>query len=133
MVVGNTVTCIPRCLDNEYLIQNSPGEYSCERCHADCNGCTGPTQNDCTACRSFYTIVDGERRCQSQCSGNLYATVDGECLSCDPRCIGCSGITNLDCISCSSSSVLMGNAMCVTSCPSGQVYDTNTEGCIADP
>ncbi len=132
MMIGGTTTCIPRCSDNEYLVQNTQGVYTCQPCHPDCDGCAGPSQNDCINCRQFYVIVDGQRSCRSSCGGNSFAAADGECFECDPSCLGCTGTTNTDCVLCSSTSELVGS-MCLTSCPSGQVFDTNTNSCIADP
>ena len=134
MVLGGVSTCVPQCSDNEYIVEDSSGEYSCERCHDDCNGCTGPTRADCIECRSFYDIQQGIKVCRSSCT-NLMSTPAGECLSCDSRCNGCNGLTNMDCISCagSSTSITMGAVTaCVRSCPSGEVYDMTTEDCITD-
>ena len=46
--------CTQECSADHYATQNN----TCLPCHSECNGCKGPTANDCLACKHFKVFTD---------------------------------------------------------------------------
>ena len=133
MTVGSDTVCVPTCEPNQYLVQGPPGEYTCQDCHIDCNGCTGPSQAECIECRNVYELRQGVKVCLTSCPGNSFSDADGQCMPCHKQCIGCTGIANTDCVRCAEQSVIINGQMtCVPQCTAGQLLNTETGECMVD-
>eukprot|EP00043_Microstomoeca_roanoka_P019769 m.229555 g.229555 ORF g.229555 m.229555 type:complete len:2216 (-) comp17054_c0_seq1:44-6691(-) len=64
-------------------------EGECKACSSSCafEGCTGPTNRDCTACRAV--ILDGS--CVDQCPLTHYQDATGICRRCNSECTSYNG------------------------------------------
>ena len=94
----------------------------CQFCHVQCNGCSGPTNQDCVACQENFLVVDGIRTCVQNCSGGAYLARNGngdyECQECHRQCIGCIGSSSYDCVQCRSvNHTTNGTSECIETCP----------------
>jgi hypothetical protein len=138
-------TCVANAvLDSVTKLCSCPntGYYStgteCAPCHVKCLKCTGPTQNDCAACRSPSSIVGGTSI--GQCippTRSTFSPTTGSVVPCHPRCDSCTGVYEKDCITCRTPISLppgsvplqmQSNGLC--DCPTGYFYDGTTQACL---
>jgi proprotein convertase subtilisin/kexin type 5 len=56
--------------------------------------------NNCTQCKSSFSLGGGKCRCLS---GTYYNVSSISCDQCDPTCFMCSGPTSVECTACDSS------------------------------
>lgn len=49
------------CMGNQYC-KNTEGSYECRQCSVECDGCSGPTNENCLKCSQGFTLIDG--RCE---------------------------------------------------------------------
>ena len=123
--------CIPSCDNDEFLIATSEGEFICLACHDECNGCTGPSNSDCTKCKNYNNTFIGGNECTSICPYGSYADSQNECTACHPQCVDCIGPGSSNCTGCLEDSMMSsgGTSICVPSCPVWQVYDIAKSSC----
>lgn len=89
--------CFSNCPDMTYLDQTS---MRCFNCNGNCSSCSGPSDQECTACSAGYYL------------NSPTVTNVGICAACAPSCITCIGPTSNNCTSCHSSLVLTDNGAC---------------------
>ena len=121
-----SLECVTECPPNTFedstplpsgaqQLPDSPG--FCLPCNPLCNGCTGPEDTDCVACRGV--LLEGQ--CLSQCPDDTYLR-DGLCLPCSSECEGgCSGPGASDCTACKH--VLGSNGLCAGTCKDTEFAD----------
>ena len=126
---------ITQCLSSCSLASNS---NLCGNCHAQCNGCMGPSNQQCVTCRENSTIQDGVTTCVPSCGGDEYlarvstAGSEYECRACDPQCQGCDGPGNTGCLHCHRvSSTVGGVTTCLESCPEG-MFESSAGLCLPE-
>lgn len=82
---------------------------TCQSCDPGCMVCTGPTLNECQACRdavdpansshitSYYLII-GNTICSQNCPTGQFikAGIPNACQPCSVQCMGCS-VTSINC------------------------------------
>ena len=126
---GQTV-CTPSCNSNEFLFATPSGEFICLPCHSECNGCTGPSNSDCTKCKNFNNTFIGENECTSLCPYGTYADGQNECTACHAQCTDCTGPGSSNCTGCLEDSMNSdGVSICVPTCPVWQLYDISKSSC----
>ncbi|EGD83541.1 laminin alpha 5 chain [Salpingoeca rosetta] len=111
-----TSTCVSSCPHDAYASPTAPVGFGttapeyCMPCNAMCDGCFGPSNADCAACRGV--VADG--RCVSSCPNGTYLQ-DSTCWPCSEQCSGgCRGPGAADCISCAG--VLGSDGVCRNEC-----------------
>lgn len=60
--------CITSCGTNKYY---DVGAQDCDDCHAVCDGCTGPNNNECIACAAGKVMISSGL-CGDNCNANQY-------------------------------------------------------------
>ena len=94
------VTCVDSCEDGEYV-----SAKLCLLCHEECDGCTGGSQQDCTACKNVKNFLgDGDRfeclpsgSCPTRTFENM---INSTCDQCHPNCVECIGTESENCTRC---------------------------------
>ena len=94
------VTCVGSCNDGEYV-----SAKRCLLCHEECDGCTGGSQQDCTACKNVKNFLgDGDRfEClpSGSCPANTFENmINSTCDQCHPNCAECIGTESENCTRC---------------------------------
>ena len=107
----------------------------CRNCHAQCSGCTGPTNQDCVSCNQDSIMLDEMRTCVPQCGSGQYLArstgSDHECSSCNDQCVNCTGPSNTNCLQCRrANSTINGITTCMENCPAG-MFESTTRLCQA--
>lgn len=83
----------------------------CGSCYANCETCTGPSESNCTTCKSGFFELSN--KCYSSCPSGFYGDAKRrECVQCVPNCDVCSN--GGACVTCSSGYVLNHESKCVT-------------------
>ena len=130
-VSGLLTACVSSC-----AVASNPAT-SCGACHSQCVGCSGPSNQQCVACRSSSILLDGTTpTCVPQCdSEDLYlarpslSDTEHECRPCHAQCRGCTGPGNTDCIQCRRGSNSVGGVTtCLATCPA-DTYEDSRENC----
>ena len=62
--MDNTIKCLDEC---PYHFYENEATRECEPCHEQCNGCHGPTDEDCFECENFKVIQDNNNTLSVQC------------------------------------------------------------------
>ena len=115
----------------------------CQPCHQECNGCYGPSPNECDKCKHFLSVnnkcvdecsdghvvfgqecipvslcpwVVSNGKCVHYCPSNMYQMANKVCQKCDAQCDGCTGPGNDKCKKCTRLRYEK-NGTCVHSCP----------------
>ncbi len=85
--------------------------FRCSLCYSNCETCTGPSESNCTTCRSGFFELG--KKCHSQCPPGFYGDAKRrECIPCSPNCHTCDN--NVTCIQCSHGYVRNSDGKCVT-------------------
>lgn len=101
-------------------------------CDLSCSICTGPSNNNCSSCKSSYFLQPSSTICLSTCPTAYYKnTVSNVCILCDTSCSACSDTSNTQCSACNSGYYLQPSlATCLSSCPPiGYYIDGTTNTC----
>eukprot|EP00051_Salpingoeca_urceolata_P007282 m.96311 g.96311 ORF g.96311 m.96311 type:complete len:1964 (-) comp15185_c0_seq1:166-6057(-) len=73
-------------LDNVCVAECPHGTYAsgsiCKECNEECDGCSGPTNTQCDACRH----VSFDETCLLTCPAGMYADNEDVCHTCDTEC-----------------------------------------------
>eukprot|EP00941_MAST-03F_sp_MAST-3F-sp1_P004631 g4631.t1 len=112
--------CMEKCRPNFYADKNK----TCRKCHDQCNGCTGPGNTECIACKGITNILqvsssidvenDGEisnavHQCVETCPDGRFDDGTGVCSECTICEFGeyisskCGGQQDTECTSCTTS------------------------------
>lgn len=113
----DNTTCVSKCStqnsgQDHYYGNSSTG--ACEKCHSDCQDCTGPGQNQCTACVP-EKYVPGEV---------------GSCISCSSTQSGTAYTGIQNCVRCHKSDYITTDLRC-TACTTGMVPNFGHTHCIS--
>lgn len=100
-------TCVASCSNDHY----SDG-ISCLACHPHCQGCRGPLDTDCKACRHHEVVATGQ--CVETCPAGSHGSLGVPCVDCHPECRSCSDV---------------GRDACGDDC--ANVYDQATGSCAS--
>lgn len=117
---------------------------TCAACHSSCANCTGPADNQCTACQSGLLSTADGTRCVSACpTSEFVLPVSGggastTCAACSVLCGECNGTSPDQCTACPfGSSLFLSASTCVTKCPDKTFRDESTQVCtpcaVCDP
>ena len=105
----------------------------CTNCDNACTKCTGPTQNECSACSSGYYLQPSSTSCQISCPPGYWK--DGTnriCAACHSACTECSGPNFNQCSACSTGYFLQpASTICLNFCPNGYGEDTVNRVCVS--
>ena len=107
------------CPIGSYKDENE-GNVNCGPCHENCDGCTGPGADNCTACKNSKDGI----YCVNECPSTKYED-NGHCKPCHENCDGCTGPGADNCITCKNSK--MDGEFCVPECPDGCNACKNTK------
>jgi len=136
----NPYTFIKPCNVDQYILNNDSGLIDCGNCSDVCASCSGPTDSDCTQCRTTSYLVqmfsnsskqctkqcmnfsNDKRQCVESCTAGQYLDhFDTErttfCRNCSDMCAintGCSGPAPTQCSHCKHVRYQM---ECVAECP----------------
>ncbi|CAD8121951.1 unnamed protein product [Paramecium sonneborni] len=119
-------TCITNCLGNLYhdVVNNE-----CKTCHIECIACTGPNDNNCTACPS-EKLLTIENTCKDQCTDGSYPVLNEKrCYACNPTCKTCFGPSDENCLTCNN---LFQANKCVSNCSPGFTINATGTKCDSD-
>ena len=118
-------------------------------CHPECNGCSGPGNDNCLSCLTFSEKQNGTTHCVSSCSSGMMPLYslngrnihcvnecvsstyrDGnKCVPCDWSCLDCyKSSFGSNCSLCKEGYLFL-QGQCVTSCPSGFYENNATKEC----
>ena len=117
--------------------------FICDPCHEGCALCTGPSQQECSKCRTsvgltpYYKWLNATN-CTTTCPTGQFVsgTVPNSCSGCDPGCSACAVLsTNCSVDSCNSGYFYHAvNSSCLTVCPNNYYANTTTQRCTqCDP
>ncbi|XP_056136283.1 extracellular matrix protein FRAS1 [Lampris incognitus] len=101
------------------------GTRTCRDCHPSCTHCVGGSVENCTSCRSPFTLHEG--LCIPACPHGFYIQ-DNTCRECHPSCGSCSGSSQADCLSCPPR-VSLHSGHCSTHCSEGEFLHPATGDC----
>ncbi|EGD72409.1 protease PC6 isoform A [Salpingoeca rosetta] len=111
--------CVPSCPSGTYASEDGT---TCHACADNCDACTGPTQQECTACVHAGVVdTDGTLTCfdDSSCrdpARQYLDSTDNLCKPCHAECNGCFAPTNRDCKACVH---VQSQGTCLAECPRG--------------
>ena len=146
--LNKTIQCVDECPEQFYADEET---RECNPCHVQCKGCTGPTDEDCIACKSLKTMPNmyetktrntSKSRCIGVCLNQHFETQDGfakMCIPCHNQCDSCFGPTDQHCHDCKTFKVTHeGNdnvsTHCVEKCPKDKPHiDGSEKSCIKLP
>ncbi len=122
-MIYNNSDCINPCPSGTYQ-----DGYFCFDCHPMCNNCSGPSEGQCSSCKTGGLFNSG---CNDTCPSGYYQS-GGICYGCASPCITCS--SSHDCLSCISGMRYL-NKRCYLLCPKGYYINGNDcspckEGCL---
>ncbi len=114
-----------------------PSSDLCQRCHAQCIGCSGASNQQCVACRANSIIlVDNIQTCVPACGSEEYlarisaTNTEHECRTCDAQCLNCTGPGNTNCVQCRGVNNTIGDVTtCMETCPEG-TFEFDTRLCL---
>lgn len=101
--------CLQKCPDGTF----ETSFYTCEKCFNTCEKCTGPTESDCSSCKSDYVLSD--KSCLSKCPDNTTLSNNSICIN--DSCFGNCELCGLN------------KSLCIT-CKEGSFYDNETGLCL---
>ena len=104
---------------------------SCITCDPSCNGCTGPSPNQCSSCYSGkYLKVDDNTCATCTAPGYYIVSATQTCELCDASCKTCNGPAATNCLTCYTGKYLLAaNNSCVSCNIDGYYQDTGTQTC----
>ncbi len=105
----------------------------CHSCHVSCLNCTGKESDECSVCRSNYTLADDGHCIENQpilsCKHREYFDREGfRCNPCPMKCASCS--SNSSCTRCEDPLYLTTDKECVEKCPNRTVTNNKTHICL---
>lgn len=135
--VAGTHSCMRICNEiGQYRIHSTG---TCANCSIDCYKCNGPSNTECTECRSNFDFekpspgsIIGECVCNP--ANNLFQS-GTQCIPCDQSCDTCIGSLESQCINCKTGYLDIRNSSgdlisCGLSCPrTDQFYDSIDSQC----
>lgn len=100
----------------------------CLPCDHSCLKCSGPSENECTACQPPEVLSQGT--CLNNCHDySFYSDEINECLSCTRNCKTC--VNGFECLECGNDySLDSDTALCVQTCPDGQYSSAKSDGSL---
>lgn len=101
---------IPRLCE---LRSEYPSNGGCNKCHASCRGCSGPSKDDCSSCHSNGFLSNGS--CVGHCPIGFYPTIAQLCQPCDDGCASCNGGGKRSCALCKDGFFLL-DGLCQRNC-----------------
>ncbi|CAD8190791.1 unnamed protein product [Paramecium octaurelia] len=119
-------TCITECLGKLYqdVVANE-----CKPCHIECEACTGPNNNQCTACPN-EKLLTIENTCNDICTDGSYSVLsEKRCYPCHATCKTCFGQSDENCLSCTN---LYQANQCVSTCSPGFTINATGTACDSD-
>ena len=107
----------------------------CQPCHNSCSICTGPGNDQCSACNSgfFRQPAPSDTTCLNSCPVGYWKDTDTNvCTSCQGWCSVCIGPTNINCTACNPGYYLLPapSTTCSNYCPSGSWKDDANHVCV---
>ena len=104
---------------------------ACITCDPSCNGCTGPSANECSGCYSGKYLKVDDNTCTDCTSPGYYiVSVTQTCELCDTSCETCSGSAATNCLTCYTGQYLLAaNNSCVSCDVDGYYQDTLAQTC----
>ena len=111
---------IDQCLSS--CPNSTSSNNQCYTCHAQCNGCRGPTKQDCVSCQELNVTTSNQQLvCVEQCGmGEYFNRSLLSCQPCNSQCTSCVGPANTECLQCKGASMSSGGrTTCLSTCPSG--------------
>lgn len=120
LVLSSNNTCI--CNLGSYLDFATSSDYSCKACDSTCKECSGPGSQNCTACETGKTLINGECVITSDCSQN---------------CRSCTGPSGTDCTACFNGFAFLevsnAKGKCLSQCPTLYYIIKSAEGNVCKP
>ncbi|KCV68767.1 hypothetical protein H696_05063 [Fonticula alba] len=99
------------------------GLNTCQACHPACSACSGPGDDQCTACPGEQLLED--HRCVDACSAGAFACLrKRQCDRCPPGCRECTLASETSdqctsaCVACEQGLLLL-DGKCLAECPGG--------------
>ncbi len=100
----------------------------CYKCNSRCSKCTGPTNNECTACYASQNRTLSGTTCQCIIY-NYYDSGVDNCSSCHYSCLSCWAGTNSSCTACNTTDYRYNDTFSSCPCNPGY-YDNGGRTCV---
>ena len=130
---SSVTTCASTCTPGYW---GNTSSNTCEICDSSCSVCTGPNNNQCSACNSgfFRQPAPASTTCLNSCPNGYWEnTANKVCASCHIWCSECTGPNNNQCSACNSGFFRQpapSGTVCLNYCPTGYGGNPTTKICV---
>lgn len=97
LLLRSNNTCKAPCPTGSYSDDINPS--GCSPCDNSCKDCFGPTNKDCSSCKSSYKLTP-DKRCLTACEKGTFESFEGVCSSCFSSCNTCNRFGPRGCLTC---------------------------------
>jgi hypothetical protein len=91
--------CVSDCTSVGLYLDDKLG--GCVGCHPACNGCFGPSNDECIDCEDGFLQMGDTNTCDTECSPiNSFVANETVCVPCHKKCASCFGPNIFECRTC---------------------------------
>ena len=125
--------CVNHTGGNKWPIGQLDFVCPCEPCHAQCTRCSGPSENECSACNTGFYLQSASTSCLNTCPAGYWKDDTNHiCAECHSACSNCADGTDTQCSACKINYYLQpapSDTTCDSTCPDGYWGDDATQSC----